>query len=62
MSYRFLRNVVVKGLLLFFVFNLLWAACNGNRINQLSLYNRLLRGRERFPYGENPAQSYNLSL
>jgi len=62
MSYRFLRNVFVKGLLLFFFFNFIWAACNGNRINQLSLYNRLLRGRERFPYGENPAQSYNLSL
>jgi len=31
-------------------------------LGRLSAYNTLLPGRERLPYGENPAESYNLSL
>jgi hypothetical protein len=31
-------------------------------LGKISLYNRLVPGRERLPYGENSAESYNLSL
>lgn len=37
MSYRFLRNVFVKGLLLFFVFCLIWSGMQMNRVLALSL-------------------------
>ncbi len=62
MNYRFIRNVILKGTLLFLAFNLAWAFFDGSSLSRLSLYNNLLKGRERLPYGENPAQSYNLSL
>lgn len=32
------------------------------KLGSLSLYNALWRGRERFPFGENPRQAYNFSL
>lgn len=58
---RFLRNVLIKGLLLFAVFNLVWAAFNPS-LGGLSSYNILFIGRERLPFGEDSARSYNLSL
>jgi hypothetical protein len=61
MDSRFLRNVLLKGLALFFILNLAFVAVPPG-LGKLSLYNRMLDGRERFPFGENPAQSYNLSL
>jgi hypothetical protein len=54
-------NVLIKGLLLFLLFNLVIAAWQP-RVGQFSLYNILYPGRERLPFGENPAQAYNLSL
>ena len=54
-------NVLIKGLLLFLLFNLVAAAWQP-RVGQFSLYNALYPGRERLPFGENPKQSYNLSL
>jgi hypothetical protein len=62
MNGRFLRNVLIKGLGLFIVFNLLWTLVDAPKLGTLSLYNQLFRGRERFPFGENPSESYNLSL
>ncbi len=62
MSAKFLRNVLLKALLLFLLFNLLWAAFNPTGVGKLSLYNTLFKGRERLPFGENPSESYNLSL
>jgi hypothetical protein len=62
MDRRFLRNVLVKGLLLFAALNLLFAAGQPVSLGRLSAYNRLFPGRLRFPFGENPAQAYNLSL
>ncbi|MCX6055393.1 MAG: hypothetical protein NTZ74_10875 [Chloroflexi bacterium] len=59
---RFFRNVLLKGLLLFTLINLSWALVNPVMLGRLSFYNVLFRGRERLPFGENPAQSYNLSL
>lgn len=62
MTFRFVRNVFLKGMLLFLAFNLVWALVDPGGLGKLSLYNTVLRGRERLPYGEDPAESYNLSL
>lgn len=63
MDTRFYRNVLLKALLLFVIFNLLLAflpSTTGN--DQLSLYNNLFQARQRFPFGEAPQQAYNFSL
>lgn len=62
MSAKFLRNVLLKAFGLFILFNLLWALLNPSGLGKISLYNVLFKGRERLPFGENPAESYNLSL
>lgn len=62
MNYRFIRNVIVKGLLLFLLINLGWVLMDGSASSRFSLYNNLLKGRERLPYGGVSADSYNLSL
>ena len=59
---RLIRNVVVKALLLFAVLNGVFALLYPVPLGKLSGYNHLFRGRERFPFGENPQQTYNLSL
>ncbi len=62
-SWPFLRGVLVKAVLLFIVLNLLFAVLYPMRLlGNISFYNLLFPGRERFPFGENPAQAYNLSL
>lgn len=61
-SWRFALRVVVKAALLFIVINVLFALFNPiPTLGNISLYNTLLKGRDRLPYGEVPA-SYNLSL
>lgn len=62
MTIRFLRNVVFKGLILFLLIDLIFPAIDPASLGKLSLYNHLFTGRERFPFGEDSAQSYNLSL
>jgi hypothetical protein len=57
-----LRIVVLKAMALFLVFNLIFAGISTEDLGRLSMYNRLLLGRERFPFGEDPARAYNLSL
>lgn len=54
-------NVFIKGIFLFIIFNFLLALWQP-KLGQLSLYNSIFTGRERLPFGENPKQSYNLSL
>ncbi len=62
-SWRFVRNVVVKGLALFVLANVVFALVNPlSLLGHLSAYNVVLPGRDRLPYGSNPDQSYNLSL
>ena len=62
-SWPFLGRVLLKALLLFVAFNLVFAALYPmGALGRISLYNLLFPGRERFPFGENPQQSYNLSL
>lgn len=61
-QWGFLVRVVVKAAILFGLLNLLFAALDPMPfIGRVSIYNWLVPGRERLPYGESPA-SYNLSL
>lgn len=63
MDFKFLRNVVLKALVLFILFNgILILLPNSTGGVRFSLYNRLVPGRERFPFGEAPQQAYNFSL
>ncbi len=58
-----LGRIVLKAALLFVVFNLVFAALYPmGFLGKLSAYNLLFPGRQRFPFGENPDQSYTLSL
>jgi hypothetical protein len=60
---RFLGGVLVKAALLFVLLNLLFALLYPmGWLGKISFYNILFPGRERLPFGENPAQAYNLSL
>jgi len=61
-SVGLLRNVLLKGLALFLLLNLVFAAINPAGLGRISFYNQLFPGRTRFPFGEDPAQSYNISL
>jgi hypothetical protein len=61
-SNGFLRNVILKGLALFIVLDLALVAVSPAWLGRISLYNSVFPGRQRFPFGEDPAQSYNLSL
>jgi hypothetical protein len=63
MNWKTPLRVVAKAAALFVVVSMLFAWLNPmGTLGRLSLYNVLLPGRERPPYGENPAESYNLSL
>ena len=59
---RTLVNALWKGILLFLVINLLFALVPTYTFSRISLYNSLIPGRERLPFGENIQRSYNLSL
>jgi hypothetical protein len=59
----FVLRVAIKTLLLVLAFNVVFIALKPlPTLGAISIYNRLVAGRPRLPYGENPAQSYNLSL
>ena len=58
-----LPRLAIKTICLFIVIDLVYAAINPlPALGHLSAYNILFPGRLRLPYGENPSQSYNLSL
>jgi hypothetical protein len=60
---RFARNVIIKALVLFLLLNGLFAWIKpAPFLGRLSAYNHLFPGRKRLPYGDEPQQSYNLSL
>jgi len=60
---RFIRNVILKALVLFIITNLLFAFTDPlPALGRISAYNGLLPGRARLPYGERPDLAYNLSL
>lgn len=61
-NWSFLLRVLLKTAVLFALCNLLFAAARPLEwLGQWSLYNHVLDGRLRLPYGENPAVAYNLS-
>ncbi len=62
MDAKFLRNVVLKGLILFLIVDLAFIAINPVWLGKISLYNHIIPGRERFPFGENSGPVLNLSL
>jgi hypothetical protein len=63
MDFRFIRNVIIKALFLFVILNLILIYLPQKDITeQISLYNSIVPGRERFPFGEAPQLAYNLSL
>jgi hypothetical protein len=55
-------RVVIKAVLLFVIVSTLTAVFYPPVLSNLSAYNIVFPGRERFPFGENPQESYNLSL
>jgi lysophospholipase L1-like esterase len=58
-----LPRLAIKTVCLFIAINLVYAPINPlPALGHLSAYNILFPGRLRLPYGENPSQSYNLSL
>ena len=60
---RFVRNLILKALLLLLFMNLVYVMFAPlSRIGSLSAYNWLFPGRLRLPYGEEPEKAYNLSL
>ncbi|MCL4264328.1 MAG: hypothetical protein KJ069_13980 [Anaerolineae bacterium] len=69
-NWRTIARIILKTAVLFVAVNVLFVvvqpeAASGSPfpiLPSLSLYNHLYPGRERLPYGENPAESYNLSL
>ena len=61
-QYKFIRNTILKALLIFLVLNIIFIEINDYPFGNISLYNILFEGRDRFPFGENPEKSYNLTL
>jgi lysophospholipase L1-like esterase len=62
-EWAFLARVIIKALILFALCNLIFALIYPMEIlGKLSLYNNVLPTRLRLPYGENPSQSYNITL
>jgi hypothetical protein len=63
MDWKFARRVGWRALVILLALELVFSGLNlGSAAGQLSIYNRLVPGRARFPFGENPAQSYNVSV
>ncbi|MEQ8677883.1 MAG: hypothetical protein RLP44_11445 [Aggregatilineales bacterium] len=59
----FVVRVILKATLLFVLVNLVYVVAQPlATINQMSVYNGLVSGRERFPYADNPTEVYNLSI
>jgi hypothetical protein len=60
---KFLRAVLVRTFILLIVFATIILAVDPARaLGKTSFYNNLFPGRERFPYGENPQRSYNMTI
>lgn len=62
-DWRTIGRILLKAAILFVALNLLFAACRPlENLGRLSLYNNMLPGRLRLPYGERPAEDFNLTL
>ncbi|KAB2905055.1 MAG: hypothetical protein F9K27_06070 [Anaerolineae bacterium] len=62
-NWFFVGRVVLKATLLFVTINVVYALTNPlPTVHSVSVYNTLVPGRERLPYGENPSESYNITI
>lgn len=61
-EWKFLRSVFVRAVVLFLLLNAAAIPVDFEGLGELTIYNHLVPGRERFPFGANPQVSYNLSL
>jgi len=60
---RFALRVLARSLLLFLVLNLLFAVTDPlPALGKVSLYNLVLPGRSRLPYGDDSAKAYSVSI
>ena len=57
-----IKRVILKVILALVVINFGWLIFPHQLAGEVSVYNHLVNGRKRLPFGENPDQSYNLSL
>ena len=55
-------RILVKAILFVVLFSMAFSLLMNVPIGRLSFYNHLYPGRERFPFGDNPTTSYNLSI
>ncbi len=55
-------RILIKTAIFLILINFLWAFLPQDIVGKISIYNVLISGRKRFPFGENPDLSYNLSL
>jgi hypothetical protein len=55
-------RIIAKSILLFVLINILVIWVSPSIIGRISLYNFLFQGRPRFPFGENPSGSFNLTI
>jgi hypothetical protein len=60
---QFLRNVIIKTVVLLIFFNLFFIVVQPVEVlSKISAYNVFFPGRIRFPFGENPSKAYNLTI
>ncbi len=59
---HFIFHVLIKGIILFLILNFLFIGINQLPLGKITFYNILFPGRERFPFGENPTQSFNITI
>lgn len=57
-----IARITLKVFVVLLVINFAWILLSSEVIGNISVYNWLIKGRERLPYGENPEVSYNISL
>ena len=58
-----IRRILVKTMALFIICNVMFASCDPwPFLGTLSVYNNIVPGRHRLPYGDDPERSYNLTL
>jgi hypothetical protein len=60
-NFPFLRNVLLKALIIFAFLSITLGVIPVEVLGKYSLYNNLFPGRPRLPFGETPQRSYNLS-
>jgi len=57
-----LKRVVIKSILLFILLNFLFIFLRDIPYGKISLYNIVIPGRDRLPFGETPLESFNLTM